>query len=75
MSVVPRRYVPAAGPATVGDVHASLAVALGGATKADRSPVHSAVTGGGQVMLGRVVSTTVMALLHEDELLDVSLAT
>src|SRR5712691_8465451 len=63
--VVPRGYRPAAGSATVTGVHTSVADAASGVTKAEAFAVHSANTGGGQLILGGIVSTTVTLLWQE----------
>jgi hypothetical protein len=62
--VVPRGYVAAPGLVTVVGEQTSLAVAFPGSTYAASIPVHSAVTGAGQVMLGFVVSATVMLVVQ-----------
>jgi len=48
------------------ELQVSLGVAGGGVTGAEALPVHSAVTGAGQLIDGGVVSTTVM--VDEQEL-------
>ena len=55
-------------------VHVSAAVAPAGVTCALEFPVHSAVTAGGHVIVGAVVSTTVTLVRQEATLFEPSFA-
>src|SRR5205823_6408751 len=66
VTVVPSGKAPSEGLVTATGLQTSPAVAAPGSTTACRFPVHSAITGAGQEMLGAVVSRTVNVTMAVD---------
>jgi len=73
-TVSPSGYKPAAGPCTVTGEQTSDANAAPGETNAAWFRVHSTVTGGGQAMVGLMVSNTSICVLQLLALFDLSFA-